>query len=285
MGTAFAEQQETAVDHPDGRNGTISTEAGPWSGKNRERMHGTIGFSFIPWGVSAGTGSMRAKNIFEKKDFRDGVRVFRDREDAGLTLGKMLEAFRDTDALVLTIPAGGVPVAAKVSEMLSLPLDVAVVSKITLPWNSESGFGAVAEDGTVRLNREMLHHIKLLPAEVEKGVSETKRKVMRRANFLRGSRPFPDLRKRPVILIDDGLASGITMSVAVLSLKNREAGSIHVAVPTGHVKSVEDIAADVESLYCANIRGGFSFAVADAYDMWTDVPEKEAKRILERYRD
>jgi predicted phosphoribosyltransferase len=107
---------------------------------------------------------------------------------------------------------------------------------------------------------------------------------MRRANLLRGARPFPDLAKRPVIVIDDGLASGITMSVAAISLKKGGAGDIIIAVPTGHAETVNRLAANVEALYCANIRSGWSFAVADAYETWSDVSEKEAQGIIERFQ-
>lgn len=210
--------------------------------------------------------------------------MFRDREHAGLVLGKMLAGFRGTEALIFAVPSGGVPVAALVAESLSLPLDIAVVSKITLPWNTEAGYGAVAFDGTVRLNTDMLPQLKLRPDEVNKGIEDTKRKVMRRANLLRGAHPFPDLSKRPVIVIDDGLASGITMSVAAISLNKRGASRIIIAVPTGHEETVTRLSADVESLYCANIRGGWSFAVADAYETWTDVSEEDAQRIFGRFK-
>ena len=224
-----------------------------------------------------------AAQVVEKKSYRDKRRVFRDREAAGSVLGEMLEPYRGSGASVFAIPAGGVPVAARAAKMLSLPLDVCVVSKITLPWNSEAGYGAVSFDGTVRLNSAMLPHLKMSPGDVEKGIEETKRKVMKRANIFRGPAPFPDLSNLTAILIDDGLASGITMSVAALSLKNAGAQSLVIAVPTGHAESVAQVAAEVDTLYCANIRSGFSFAVADAYEMWTDVTEAEASSILKRF--
>jgi predicted phosphoribosyltransferase len=99
--------------------------------------------------------------IFELSKFRDQVCVFRDRAFAGKVLADMLKEFRNRNAIVMAIPAGGVAVGAVIAKELNLPLDVAVVSKITLPWNSEAGYGAVAFDGTVKLNQEFLSHLNL----------------------------------------------------------------------------------------------------------------------------
>jgi predicted phosphoribosyltransferase len=173
-----------------------------------------------------------------------------------------------------------VPVGAVIASQLDLPFDVAVVSKITLPWNTEAGYGAVAFDGTIRLNDDLVAHIGLAEDEVHEGIERTTSKVARRAERLRGKQPFPNLSKRPVILVDDGLASGFTMRVAVEALRKTGAGHIIVAVPTGHRGAVESIAGEVEALHCPNIRGGWRFAVADAYERWSDVDEEEVIRIL-----
>jgi predicted phosphoribosyltransferase len=84
--------------------------------------------------------------------------------------------------------------------------------------------------------------------------------------------------------VDDGLASGFTMRVAVAALRNAGAGRIVVAVPTAHRHSAEMITRDVEALYCANIRGGLSYAVASAYQYWSDVAEKDVVKILEQFK-
>ena len=221
-----------------------------------------------------------AHQIFDLPALRDRVHVFRNRNHAGNILGEMLERYRQEDGIVLGIPAGGVPVAAAISRRLGLPFDVAVVSKITLPWNTEVGYGAVAFDGTVRLNEDLLSHVGLTEGQIQKGIEVTSSKVAGRVKRLRSEQPFPTLSKRPVILVDDGLASGFTMRVAVEALRNVDADHLIVAVPTGHSGTVEGIASDVEALYCPNIRGGWRFAVADAYERWSDVDEEEVIRII-----
>ena len=85
-----------------------------------------------------------------------------------------------------------------------------------------------------------------------------------------------------MILVDDGLASGFTMLVGVEALRNAGASRIVVAVPTGHSNSVQMTADRVEELYCANIRHGSSFAVADAYERWSDVTDEELAGILQK---
>jgi putative phosphoribosyl transferase len=192
----------------------------------------------------------------------------------------MLSSFGNTDTMVLAVPAGGAPVAAVISRQLHLSLDVAVVSKVTLPWDTEAGYGAVAFDGTVRLNQGLLSRVNLTEEQIQQGIQTTARKVFRRVQQFRGQRPFPDLSDHSAILVDDGLASGFTMRAAIEALRKTGTKSLFVAVPTGHLESAYRVANEVEALYCPNIRGGWQFAVADAYRHWSDVQEDEAVQVL-----
>lgn len=221
------------------------------------------------------------KRIHDLPELRNRIEVFHDRIHAGQVLADMLKPFGKKDGIVLGIPAGGVPVAAEIAKNLALPLDVAVVSKITLPWNTEAGYGAVAFDGSHRLNEEMLPQLGLSQKEIHAGIEKTSAKVLRRVVSLRGEKPLPELSRKKVIAVDDGLASGFTMLVAVETLSRAGAEDIIVAVPTGHSETIEKIAAKVKALYCPNIRGGGRFAVADAYERWSDVTEKEVIKIME----
>ena len=196
----------------------------------------------------------------------------------------MLEEYRGGPAVVLGIPAGGVAVAVEIARALTLPLDVAVVSKITLPWNSESGYGAVAFDGTVMLNEGLLSRLNLSDQDIRTGIKKTEQKVFRRVTLFRGDRPLPDFN-RPIILADDGLASGITLRVAIKALRQAGATNIILAIPTGHLDSVQMIQEEVEAIYCPNIRSGRSFAVADAYEHWSDLDEQEVTRLLRAFKD
>ncbi|MEJ2657470.1 MAG: phosphoribosyltransferase family protein [Desulfobacterales bacterium] len=223
-------------------------------------------------------------NIIDLPELREQTHVFQDRTHAGRVLARMISADYKPDGIILAVPAGGVPVGVVMAEKLELDFDVAVVSKITLPWNTEAGYGAVAFDGTVKLNNDMLRRVNLTEEEVTKGIRMTTAKVARRVTKLRGKRPLPDIGNRSAILVDDGLASGFTMQTAVAALRNAGACRVIVAVPTGHRHSAETIAREVEALYCANIRGGFSYAVASAYRHWSDVAEEDVVKMLESLR-
>ena len=227
---------------------------------------------------------MLKSNIIDLPELREQTHVFKDRTHAGQVLAEMLAADDTQDGIILAIPAGGVPVGVVMAEKTGLDFDVAVVSKITLPWNTEAGYGAVAFDGTVKLNKDMLRRISLTAEEVKQGIQKTTAKVARRVTKLRGAQPLPDLGNRSAILVDDGLASGFTMRVAVAALRNAGAGRIVVAVPTAHRHSAEMISREVEALYCANIRGGLSYAVASAYRRWSDMAEEEVVKIIEQFK-
>jgi predicted phosphoribosyltransferase len=161
---------------------------------------------------------------------------------------------------------------------------VAVVSKITLPWNTEVGYGAVAFDGTTLLNEALAADLGLAGEVVRRGIEETRAKVARRVAELRGAQFALDLSGRCAVVVDDGLASGFTMRTAVEALRRCGASRLLVAVPTGSLRAVERLAPEVDDLYCANVRAGHRFAVADAYEAWRDVGEDEARAIFERFR-
>ena len=221
-------------------------------------------------------------NVIELAGLRDRVGVFRDREHAGEILSGMLTHHEGARAILFAVPAGGVPVAAVMARRLRLPLEVAVVSKITLPWNTEAGYGAVAFDGSVLLNEPILGRIGLSKTQIEEGKRATTEKVERRLLEFRGNRPLPALADTTAILVDDGLASGFTMLAAIGALRRLGSRDVVVAVPTAGTAAVGLVAPVVDALYCANIRGGASFAVASAYERWADVDEKDAVALFRR---
>lgn len=221
--------------------------------------------------------------IVDIPQLRGKLQVFKDRQDAGQRLSEMLSDYKASSAIILAIPAGGVPVAACLAQQLNLTLDLAVVSKITLPFNTEAGFGAVAFDGTLRLNKQLLSQIALTKQQIQQRIEFTTEKVQSRLVKLRGDREMPNLSGKTIILIDDGIASGFTMRVAVEAIKNQKAKEIIIATPTAHQQSLQSLESEVKAIYCANVRAGFSFAVADAYQRWSDVDEKEVLEILKTF--
>lgn len=218
--------------------------------------------------------------IIDRPDLRNEVWVFADRADAGRVLAGMLAEYQGSDALVLGIPAGGVPVGAEIARALGLPLDVAVVSKITPPWNTEYGYGAVAFDGTVLVNHEVLPHLGLSARDQEEGIERAWDKVARRVKNLRGDHPLPEVAGKTVILADDGVATGVTTEGAIDALRKLGVGKLILATPTGHLESLQRLARKVDAIYCPNVRAGGAFAVAQAYRAWSDMTDAEIAEIL-----
>jgi putative phosphoribosyl transferase len=207
--------------------------------------------------------------------------VFKDRPHAGRELAKMLEEFRGTSALVLAIPAGGVPVAAAIAQELGLPLDVVPVSKVLYPWTTEAGYGAVAFDGSVLLDEAAIEANGVNAQQVEKAVAEARAKVERRLTKLRAGRPSFEFSGKSAILVDDGIAGGSTMRAAIGALRRQGAARVFVAVPTAHRRTFDMIAKLADEAYCANVRAGGRFAVAEAYEEWRDLSDEEIQALLE----
>jgi putative phosphoribosyl transferase len=216
----------------------------------------------------------------DEPELRQRVNVFQDRVDAGTHLARLLESVKTQHPVVLAIPAGGVPVAIEIARKLSLRMDVAVVSKITPPNNTEVGYGAVAFDGTVELNESLILDFSLSEETVQQGIDRTRDKVTQRIKFLRPVVTSIPLQKENVLLVDDGLASGITMHAAVQAVKKQGAQHVTVAVPTGHESSLMHLAQEVRQVYCANVRSGWRFAVAEAYRHWDDLSDADILKLL-----
>jgi putative phosphoribosyl transferase len=220
--------------------------------------------------------------LLDDPTLRNRTYVFADRTAAGMRLAEMLRDYQGKPFRLFAIPAGGVPVAAEIARALAVPLDLVIVRKIQLPWTTEAGFGALDPEGTPLFNETLLRHMPLTPPQISTQVAKTLANLKEREARLRGSRPYPDLTGETIIMVDDGLASGYTMRAAVRFLRGKGAGKLIVAVPTALDRTAQTLLPLVDLLVCPNLRGGLSFAVADAYENWYDVGEKEVLDLLAR---
>ena len=218
--------------------------------------------------------------ILDDPALRNRTYVFADRAAAGKRLAEMLRDYEGKPLRLFAIPAGGVPVAAQIARALAVPLDLVIVRKIQLPWTTEAGFGALDPDGTPIMNEALLSHYPLSPQQIEAQVAKTLANLKEREEHLRGGRPYPELAGATTIIVDDGLASGYTMRAAVRFLKGKGAGELIVAVPTALDRTAQALLPLVDLLVCPNLRGGMSFAVAEAYENWYDVDQKEVLDLL-----
>jgi len=213
--------------------------------------------------------------VMDDQRLRSRRSVFKDRIHAAELLAKKLWKYKGEDAIVLAIPAGGVPVGYRIAVDLQLPLDLIVVRKLPIPYNPEAGFGALTTDGTIVLNEPLVEELGLTKGEIDMYASERMREIKERLRKFRGDRPFPDLKEKIAIIVDDGLASGYTMTAAILSVRKHQPRRIVVAVPTAHLGALEKISPHADEIICLNIRSGFLFAVADAYLKWYDLDDSE----------
>ena len=228
---------------------------------------------------------MNGRNAVKIKDIaelREHIGLFDDRAHAGEMLADMLAGQMGDDALILGITAGGVAVGASIARRLGAGLSAAVVNKITPPWNSEWGFGAVAYDGSVVIDELSLARASIDRAELGRCTERARAKVNRRLELFGRYGPPADLAGRTVVVVDDGLATGITMRGAIQAVQRGGAGEIIMAVPTAHRASIDWFVSrgDIAAVYCPNIRSGPSFAVAQAYLHWTNMTDAEIEAIL-----
>lgn len=219
--------------------------------------------------------------IVDEPSLRDRVHVFDDRLHAGELLAEKLEEYRGREgAYVLAIPAGGVQVAFVVAKRLNIPLDVVVIRKIHVPWNREAGFGAISWDGIIFLNEPLVAALGLTKEDIDRCVAEEKEIIRMRLKKFRGGRPFPDLREKTAIIVDDGLASGFSMLTTVKAIERRKPREMVVAIPTAPISAIQLIRPHVDKVVCLNIRSGPFFAVADAYKLWYDLEDEDVMEVL-----
>lgn len=203
--------------------------------------------------------------------------MFNDRKDAGQKLAAALVRYSGKGAIVLAIPRGGVEVGCEVAKALKAPLSVLVSRKLPFPYEPEAGFGAIAEDGSTVI---LENSASLLAKEaIDMIKAEQGREIKRRIDILRGGRPLPEIAEKTVILIDDGLAMGSTMLAAIACCRNRKAAKIIAAVPISGQNAARLVAEAADELVVLE-KPAYFRAVAEGYENWYDVPDKEAVRII-----
>lgn len=208
-----------------------------------------------------------------------------DRSAAGRALAQALKGYaRRDDVIVLALPRGGVPVAAEIADALGAPLDVMLVRKLGLPGYRELAMGAIASGGVRVMNESVLLGSGVTPETVEAVVAEEREELQRRERVYRGERPWPELRGRCVILVDDGLATGATMRAAVDAVRAQQPNRIVVAVPVAPPDTVQVLEGMVDEVVCPQQPEPF-MAIGQWYLDFSQVTDREVQQILnQRWR-
>jgi putative phosphoribosyl transferase len=209
---------------------------------------------------------------------------FPNRAEAGRRLAERLTDYRGrSDAIVLGLPRGGVPVASEVAQRLGLPLDVFVVRKLGVPGFEELAMGAIASGDVVVLNDDVMRALPNSEAILESVRARETLELRRRETRYRQNRIVPDLRGRVVILVDDGLATGATMRAAAAALRKQQVAKIVVAVPVGAPETCREIELEVDEMVCP-LRPEFFQGVGQFYEDFSQTSDEEVREILAKGR-
>jgi putative phosphoribosyl transferase len=169
-------------------------------------------------------------------------RPFVNRAEAGRLLAEAVAHYGNRDdVLVLALPRGGVPVAREIADLLRAPLDVFVVRKLGLPGREELGMGAIASGGIRVFNEQVLQVAGVDAETIEEVAARESIELDRRERRYRGDRPFPRIAGRTILLVDDGMATGVSMRAAVRAVRVKEPHAIVVAAPVASPDSVENL--------------------------------------------
>jgi putative phosphoribosyl transferase len=193
---------------------------------------------------------MTAVNAFHSTPLQ-----FRDRPSAGRFLAELLrELDGSSPLLVFGIPRGGLPVAREIARALSAPVDALVIQKIALPahsaWDEPPVAGAVAPQGVKLVDTRKLGGRRIPAADLEEAIAAAARERARREQRYRGEAPYPDVRDATVIVVDDGIGTGVTMRAAVAAIRTLRPRRLIVAVPAGTAAACQELEALVDALVC-----------------------------------
>ncbi|MBD1872108.1 phosphoribosyltransferase [Nodosilinea sp. FACHB-131] len=206
--------------------------------------------------------------------------LFKSRVDAGQRLANLLQPYANRpDVIVIALPRGGVPVAAQVANALDAPLDVLVVRKLGIPGFRETAMGSIASGNFLYFNQDLIRRLAITPEEIDVVVQQEQEELRRREHAYRDNLAPLDLRDRIVILVDDGLATGATIQVAIEAVKQQRPKKLIVAVPVGDREVCDSVGTAVDRIICAETPQPF-YAVGLWYEEFSQTSDDEVRSLL-----
>jgi putative phosphoribosyl transferase len=208
---------------------------------------------------------------------------FADRREAGRLLGEALAARASigNGTIVLALPRGGVPVGFEVAAALDAPLAVFVVRKLGVPWHPELAMGALASGGIRYVDELLMRQLGVSQAQLETVVAREAVELSRREALYHAGAPLPSLRERPVVLVDDGLATGATMKAAVRAVRAQSPRRTIVAVPVGAPDTCAALREEADEVVCLRMPPDFR-AVGLWYTRFDQTTDAEVRSLLEQ---
>ena len=207
---------------------------------------------------------------------------FFDRYQAGQVLAQRLCVMSEGESgIVLALPRGGVPIGYEVAQVLKWPLDVWLVRKLGVPDQPELAMGAIALPNAQVLNTRLIRKLSVSDAQLEAVIQTEMQELNRRNQRYRRGQPLPDIAGRPVILIDDGLATGATMQVAIASLKPYRPSHITLAVPIAAPSSLPQFQSQVDQIVCPVVPDSLG-SISQWYVHFEPVADEVVLALLEK---
>ena len=210
------------------------------------------------------------------------MELFKDKIDAGKQLAKKLSKYKGKDVVVLAIPRGGVVVGNEVAKTLKAKLDIVVPRKIGAPDDSEFAIGAVAPDGSISLDEDIVSGYHISEAYIKGKVKVEIEEIKRRMEAYRGNKPFPKLKNKIVILVDDGVATGNTIIASFKFIKKQHPKKIVVAVPVAPSDFVNKITDMVDEVISLKPLEPY-YAISMHYLNFEQTTDDEVIAILKKY--
>jgi putative phosphoribosyl transferase len=205
---------------------------------------------------------------------------FRDRQEAGQQLAAKLGAYANrSDVLVLGLPRGGVPVAYEIAQALKAPLDICLVRKLGVPGQEELAMGAIASNGVLVLNQEVLDSLGIKRSTLLDVVAIEQQELERREQVYRGNRAAPQIGDRTLIVVDDGIATSSTLRAAIAVLRQQAPRSIVVAVPVAPPNSCEALKTLVDDVICLSMPNRLN-SIGQWYQDFSQTTDEEVCRLL-----
>lgn len=204
--------------------------------------------------------------------------IFKDRFEAGKTLAKLLQNYHyDKDSIILALPRGGVPVAKEIAKYLNLDMSIFFVKKIPSPWNEEAGIGAVAQNGIVWLDKEIIDRLNIPREYIESKISQKLIEIKQKLSTYNITPP--NLENKSVIIVDDGIATGSSMQVATLAIKQAKAKDITIASPVAPIEIKDKLETLANRVVVAYYDYNF-IAVGAYYEDFHQLSDNEVIEIL-----
>jgi len=205
---------------------------------------------------------------------------YTNRREAGRLLADKLQEWSGReDVAVMALPRGGVPVAFEVAKRLEAPLDVLIVRKLAAPDEPELALGALASGHVIVLNSEIMSLTAEAEHALQSAFAKEEPELERREMVYRRAAPAVEVRGRTVLLIDDGLATGATMSAAVQTLKQQQVAKVIVAVPVASQQAIERLEFEADAVVCLQTPLFFN-AVGEWYNDFTQTEDEEVCTLL-----